>query len=548
MRVLLINPPYPISETPSPPLSLAVLAAALEQAGIEAAVCDYVVHPYRPVDLEAAIHRFDPQIAGITCVTMTFLDAAKIVRDLKQMAPDVLTVMGGPHVSFAAEKTLRALPALDCVAKGEGENTLVDLARAVAAGADFSHVSGLVWRRDDRIADNGFPRHRVDLRAMAPPARRHLDLGRYRALGLPVSMITSRGCPHACIFCVGRKMVGPRVRYRDPAGIVEEMGELSRYGFHQINLADDLFTADSGHCTRVCRQISKKGLCLSWTSFARVDTVTPDLAAELAAAGCHTLSFGVESADPEILKTARKGITPSQAVEAIGCCVEAGITPQVSFILGLPGETPETLKKTAAFADRLQQMGATFGFHLLAPFPGTEVAERAADYGIKILTDDWRMYHANRAVTETKAVPASMLDRIVIGWEKKFDQYLQELDTLRRSGRGPAETVWPLTRLEHTVVIHDLMMHRSIEENGAWENGCGQVASDSALEKLAGRIAAPPSASYDAAQIARTLRYCLSEGFLQMSQDDGTVRWAWVDTVAPEVQDCETAFKAGTDG
>jgi len=533
MRVLLINPSYPISETPSPPLSLAVLAAALEQAGIEAAVCDYVVHPYRQKDLEAAIHRFDPQIAGITCVTMTFLDAAEIVRDLKQMAPDVLTVMGGPHVSFAAEKTLRDLPALDFVAKGEGEKTLVALARAVAAGADFSQVSGLVWRRDDRIVDNGFPRHRVDLRTMAPPSRRHLDLGRYRALGLPVSMITSRGCPHTCIFCVGRKMVGPRVRYRDPVMVVQEMADLSRYGFHQINLADDLFTADSGHCIEVCRQIRKKRLRLSWTSFARVDTVTPDLAEELASAGCHTLSFGVESADPGILKTARKGITPSQAVEAIGCCVDAGITPQVSFILGLPGETPETLKKTVAFADRLQQMGATFGFHLLVPFPGTEVAERAAAYGIKILTDDWRMYHANRAVTETEVVPARMLDRIVVQWEKKFDQYLQELDTLRQSGRGAAKTVWPLTRLEHTVVIHDLMMRRSIEENGVWENGCGQVTSDSALKMLAGRIAAPAAARYDGTQIAKTLRYCFSEGCLKMTQNDGTVRWAWVDTVGP---------------
>ncbi len=531
MRVLLINPSYPISETPSPPLSLAVLAAALEQAGIEAAICDYVVHPYRPGDLEEAIHRFDPQIAGITCVTMTFLQAASIVRDLKRMAPDVLTVMGGPHVSFAAKKTLRGLPALDCIAKGEGEKTLVDLVRAVAAGADFSHVSGLVWKRDNAIIDNGFPRHRIDLRAMAPPSRRLLDLGRYRALGLPVSMITSRGCPHACIFCVGRKMVGPRVRYRDPAGVVEEMAELSRYGFHQINLADDLFTAKSGHCLEVCRQIRKRRLSLSWTSFARVDTVTPELTAELASAGCHTLSFGAESADLGILKTARKGITPSQAVKAVGCCVDAGITPQISFILGLPGETPETLKKTVAFADRLQQMGATFGFHLLAPFPGTKVAERAEAFGIRILTDDWGMYHANRAVAETETVSADMLNDIVVGWEKKFDLYLGELDRLRQSGQTPEEATWPLTRLEHTVVIHDLMMHRIIEEKGAWKNGCGPLTPESALAMLADRIAAPAAARYDGTQIARTLHYCFSEGFLKMTQNDGTVRWGWVDTL-----------------
>ncbi len=529
MRVLLINPQYPIAETPSPPLALAVLAGVLEKAGIEVKVVDFVVAPYGKARLAGILDRFSPRIVGLTCVTMNFHAAARIVRTVKKLAPGALTVMGGPHVSFCAETTLRRLPELDCVCRGEGERTVAALCRAVGNGADLSAVPGLTWRGRDGLVQNGASDRPVDLDALPAPARHLLPLGRYRALGLPVSMVSSRGCPFHCIFCVGRKMGGGRVRYRSPDRVADEMADLARLGFHQINMADDLFTADPGRCRSVCRCIAHRGIPVSWTCFARVDTVTEPVVEALVAAGCHTISFGVESADAGILKTAKKGIRPRQVEDAVSLCLKAGITPQTSFILGLPGETPATVEKTVAFAGRLQQMGATFGFHLLAPFPGTEVRQQAARYGLKILTDDWRRYHANRAVVETETVSAAALDRIVIGWEKKFDEYLGHLARLREAGNAAAETVWPLTRLEHTVVIYDLMMSRAIEERGCWRNGAGPVDPESAVRTLLARIPVPKSANYGRDQVEKSVRFSVNEGNLVFSQGNGMVRWRWVD-------------------
>ncbi|MCP4669110.1 MAG: B12-binding domain-containing radical SAM protein, partial [Deltaproteobacteria bacterium] len=138
MRFLLINPYYPISETPSPPLGLAFLAGALERAGVEVRVLDFVVFPYRKETLKSVLTDFEPHVAGITSVTMTFDHAVSLLRDVKGMAPDVLTVMGGPHVTFCAEETMDALAELDFVILGEGDEAVVELAKEADKGRDWS--------------------------------------------------------------------------------------------------------------------------------------------------------------------------------------------------------------------------------------------------------------------------------------------------------------------------------------------------------------------------------------------------------------------------
>jgi len=293
-------------------------------------------------------------------------------------------------------------------------------------------------------------------------------------------------------------------------------------------LADDLFTANKRHCLGVCNEIIERGLKIEWTSFGRVDTVSREVLAKMEEAGCHAISFGVESANAEILKTIRKGITIEQVISAVKMCKDAGIMAHISFILGLPGETPETLKETVEFGERLKELGAYHGFHLLAPFPGTEVRQESDKYGIKILTNDWTQYHANRAIVETSSVSQDMLNETVMEWEKEFDERLGKIKGLMERGEATKEEAWQLQKLEHTVLIYDLMMGMVLEEKGFW-NHKDETNSGDALKKLINNIEG--SIDYSRKQISETLKFSVEQGYLRYTEEKGQIRWEWVDSL-----------------
>jgi anaerobic magnesium-protoporphyrin IX monomethyl ester cyclase len=526
VRILLINPFYPISETPSPPLGLAFLAGALERAGNDVKILDCVVFPFNRDLLASLLQTFKPHLAGATAVTMTVDHALGVLGQVKAIDPSVTTVIGGPHATFCAAEILQSCDQVDAVACGEGEETIVTMVRALENGTPWERVPGIAFRDGGRIISNALP-PLADLDKLAPPARHLIPLGRYRALGMPVSMTTSRGCPFKCIFCVGRKMVGARVRYRDPVRVVDEMEGLSTLGFHQINLADDLFTANRNHCLAVCNQILDRGLTVKWTSFARVDTVSRQVLTTMHRAGCTTVSFGVESGSPEMLRRIKKGITLDQVLKAVQLCLDCGIDPHTSFILGLPGETPETLAQTLAFGERLKAMGVNHGFHILAPFPGTDVRDRIDDYDLQILSDDWRQYHANRAIIRTAGVAPETMDAIVIDGERQFDQWLADIGRLRQSGQASDSATWPLVRLEHTVVIYDMMMKGLLEKMGDRQAGAPEAVEADPVQwlicRVSGELDHPPE------RIRAAIEFAVEAHYLSWTRTDGRTRWSWVD-------------------
>jgi len=523
MRFLLINPFCLLSEGPTPPLGVAFLAAALEEAGIEVKVLDLVTYPYDRRRLESLLKTFKPHVVGSTAVTMTFNDAIKVIQDVKNIDPEILTVMGGPHVTFCAKDTLDSFPELDLIALGEGERTIVELTRAAERGRDWSKIAGLAYRRggDVECNERGTP---LDVNALPLPARHLLPLGRYRALNMPISMTTSRGCPSRCAFCVGRKMVGAKVRYRNPRSVVDEFQYLSGLGFPQINIADDLFTAKKAHCLAICKDIIDRGLTTRWSCFARVDTVSPEVLKSMKQAGCGTISFGVESANAEILKTVKKGISIPKVISAIEMCVDAGLEPHVSFILGLPGETPETVRETQEFGHKIEALGALYGFHLLAPFPGTAVRDEIEKFDLKILSNDWSDYHANRAIVETSSVKREMLNEIVEEWERViFADLNKKASEDQEPGDGPPE----FTNLERILVYYDLMMSSAIEEKGSWRNGYQPLPREEALKGLAGRVYG--SSDRTERDTYYILSHAVEHGHLRYVQDGERVRWEWND-------------------
>jgi radical SAM superfamily enzyme YgiQ (UPF0313 family) len=516
MKVAIIAPPYPLEEAPSPPLGVTYVAAACERAGCEVRILDYIVRRYTGEKLAAELDGFAPDVVGATSVTMNFKGAATIIQDAKRHNPAVITMMGGPHVSYDWENTLNSYPEIDLIVVGEGEETLRELLPVIHDRAAWDAVKGIAFRRDGRAYFTGWRDFIQDLDTLPLPARHLLPVSRYRALGFPVSIITSRGCPNQCIFCLGRRMVGHKVRYRTPRLIVNEIEDIVSYGFDRINIADDLFTSNKARAVAFCDELSRRGIKITWSAFARVNTVDNEVLSVMREAGCDTVVFGIESGNAEMLRRVKKGITMEQAVKAVQACKESGILAQAAFIIGLPGESPETIADTHAFAEGL---GIDYGIHLLAPFPGTTVREEQDKYDIEILTDDWDLYDANVPIVRTSRVS----DIYIADFMKAHDAPHLELWDLvvKRYEAGVCTDDEYLRVAGHKRMhlVFKLLSEDLIEIHGVFNNG--NTGWQALAERITRQTGAQPKLVHD------TLKQLYDAGYIRPRSDAAATRWYW---------------------
>lgn len=434
MRIALIAPPYPLEEAPSPPLGVAYVASACERAGAEVRIFDYIVRKYTPEKLAKEMAEFKPDAIGTTSVTMNYKKAADILQTAKTIDPSVVTIFGGPHVSFDWKNTLTDYPGTDIVVIGEGEQTLAELVPQIKNKASWKTIKGIAIR-ENGIAVRTEERPLMEsIEDLPLPSRHLLPMSRYQALGFPVSIITSRGCPNKCIFCLGRKMVGFKVRHRSTAHVVDEIEDILTYGIDFINIADDLFTANKKRVMEFCEELKNRGLKFQWSAFARVNTVDYETLKLMKDAGCHAVSFGIESGNTDMLVRVRKGITLDQARNAVAACKKAGVTAHASFLAGLPGESLESMQDSERFSKELDIL---YGYHFLAPFPGTTVRDNIGDYDLEILSDDWDLYDADNVIVKTSHLEPqaikSFVDKAISGIKQEWDDLEQRFkakDTL----------------------------------------------------------------------------------------------------------------------
>lgn len=522
MRIAVIAPPYPLEEMPSPPLGVTYVAAAFAAAGAEVKIFDYIVCAYTRENLEKQLKAFRPDAVGATSVTMNFYKAQQILHDVKSYDPEIITMMGGPHVSFTAIDTLKSYPEIDLVVIGEGEDTIAELTHILKKKNKWQDVRGIAYRSGDEIVVTGRRDFIMDIDRIPSPSRHLLPISRYRALGFPVSLITGRGCPYSCIFCLGRKMVGSKVRKRNPRLVLDEIETIIGYGFDRINIADDLFTADKERVKEICTGIKERSLKFVWSAFARVDTVNREIFDLMAAAGCDSVSFGVETGNPEMLKRIKKGIKLEQVYSAVKMCQESGMIAHASFIIGLPGETKDTLLETDDFA---RSTKAIYGYHFLAPFPGTTVREKIDDYDLEIITNDWNRYDANDAIVKTSALlPQDMHDfgvnynkEMETDWNKIVRKYQEGVadpeDTMRVEGH------WRM-KLTYQILKSDI-----IEKCGFIEPHLLNGSRDSALHELCRRVKEYTNANEKV--VYDTIRDFAWRGYLVANITDKGCVWSW---------------------
>ena len=459
MRTLLINPPYAYSEVPIMPMGLAYIAAVLERNGDEVQILDLLVSKYTKDKIRAKIDEYQPDIIGTTSVTMNYPIASDILRCCKAIDKDILTIIGGSHVTFCPEETLNEAPWIDVVVRGEGEQTILD----IVGGKSLEFIDGIAFRSNGIKLTN--ERELIeDLDVLPLPARHLFPLSKYLALECHCSLITGRGCPFNCIFCVGSKMGGRRARYRNPKLIVDEIELALNYGFIDMNMEDDLLTLNHKHVNAFCDEIIDRGLKFDWSIFSRADTVNVELLRRMRAAGCRWMLYGVESGNQQILNTVKKKITLDKIREGVRLAKEADIQVMASFIIGLPGETPETLKETIQFAIELD---TSWGFNVLSPFPGTEVRENAQAYGIEILTNDWTMYDANRAVSRTKGAGPEEIAAALKEYHATLNRFLSDLEQKGNIDHLKTERALNSRRLASALLQDDVIENlNSIQSKG----------------------------------------------------------------------------------
>jgi len=447
MHILFINPPWIRRKdnvwnnvaSVMPPLGLAWMASMLEHEGHNVRILDAHAERLDFNHLSARLVQlghFD--LVGITASTPLISNAYIIAKLVKEHFAQTKVALGGVHPTVLPEEVLRE-PAVDLVVRGEGEKTICEL----AAGKPPAQIQGISFRINNTICHNPERPLIKDLDSLPAPAYHLLPMDKYyaaagAALRHPVAaMLATRGCVGRCTFCY--RMFGHHLRIRSGQKIAEEVKFLQdNYGIREICFYDDTFTMCKKEVYAFCQALEDMKLDITWVCFSRVDTIDEKLLYRMKQTGCHQISYGIESACPEILQNIGKNTDCEKAEHSIRLTKKVGIDVRAAFMLGNPGETEETMEETLAFAIRLNPEIAMF--NITTPFPGTEMFEWADKHNY-IITKNWDDYDLAHPVLELPTVSS-----------KKVQEFYRK--AYRRFFLRPSYLARRIARLRH---YHDVV-------------------------------------------------------------------------------------------
>ncbi|MBU0929645.1 MAG: B12-binding domain-containing radical SAM protein [Nanoarchaeota archaeon] len=408
MKFLLINPPSSIkiyktgklkaAVSEMPLISLASLAAVLEQEKVDTQVLDLSTSLDPLKDLSEKLQEFNPEYLGVTFTTPLYNEAKEIANMAKNYNKKIITIAGGVHPSALPRETLEETK-FDIVVLGEGEVTLKELIKS----KHLKDIKGIGYKDKEEIKIN--PRRELikDLDTLPLPAWHLFDLKKYKASKLttrnqPVGPIeTSRGCVYGCTYC-NKDIFGRTFRFKSPEKVIKEIEHMLDSGFKEIHIWDDNFSTKLDRAKKICDLIIEKGLNKKFTWVlacgVRCDCIDEEFIRKVKEAGCYSIYLGVETGNPELLKKINKGETLEQIKKAFDLCKKVGIETVAFYMLGLPGETIETMNQTIKFSKELDSDYAKFT--ITVPFPSTPLFYEWEKQGI-IKTKDWSKYNFHSA-------------------------------------------------------------------------------------------------------------------------------------------------------
>lgn len=366
-----------------PPIGLCSLAAWVEKHGFSAEIHDCYAFPGSDHILMRRLLRDPPAWIGIGATTSSFMDGIRLARIVKEKLPETKIVFGGVHASALCEKLLDRFGEIDFIVAGEGEFTLLELMQ----GSEPASIAGLVWRDGETARCNGPRAPRPDLDVFPLPAYEKLD-GFPSAYKLPIfnyprspgtTAISSRGCPYRCSYC-DRSVFRRSFGFHSAEYMLDLMGSLKkRWGMRHVNFYDDLFTYDRARIEAFCEKMIHARMGMTFNCAARAEHLDTELLKSMKRAGCWMISLGIESGDNELLRKHRSNADLDLVERRVGEIRAAGMRAKGLFMLGLPGETEESIERTIQYALRLPL--SDLNAAKFTPFPGSPLYKSISRQG-----------------------------------------------------------------------------------------------------------------------------------------------------------------------
>jgi radical SAM superfamily enzyme YgiQ (UPF0313 family) len=430
MKILLVYPRITEEEVYSqyskaapclPPLGLCYLARYLLDANYDVKIIDCVAQRLSLEELSSKIIEYSPTIVGVSSTTVAFYYAKQVLSLVKSINPEIITVLGGAHITAFHKESMEECESIDIGVLGEGEQTLLDIVRKIDNNNSIDTVKGIVFRENRTVIVNERRPIVRDLDKIPFPARELLpNLSSYvhtafrgKKKKLTTTMITSRGCPFRCAYC-DQSVFGRIWRSHSADYVFSEMKLLKEaFGVEFIAIEDDNFTLSEERVKAICKKIIRYPLDIGWVCSGRADNVDDEMLRLMKTAGCETIYVGIESGSPRILRLLNKNISKNKINEGIRKIKENGIKVLGSFILGVPSETKEEMVQTLDYALSLPLDGVSF--FIFTPYPRTELRELAFQYG-KVSTN-WKDYTGHPSALPY--TPNNMTQDELLGFQEK---------------------------------------------------------------------------------------------------------------------------------
>ncbi len=408
----------------TPPLGIASICAYLLQRQINCDIIDCYAHPDADTKIVKYLETDKPDFIGFSCSTSTFHDGVRLAQIAKSKISDIKVVFGGAHVSALKESIIEKFEHIDYVVAGEGEQTLTELIKA--DHSDIPQIENIVFRDiSGKALFTGYRKKLLDLDSLPFPAYEKLE-GYPKKYKLPIfnyprtpnsSCISSRGCPYSCSYC-DRSVFKRSFRYNSAQYLYEHFKYLNKhFGIKHVNFYDDQFTFNKKRVIQFCDLMVAGNLKMSFNCAARAEHLDLELVFAMKAAGCWMISLGIETGDENLLAQHRQNADLQMLKEKIILIKKAKIRVKALLMMGLPGETRESILKSKKYVYSLPI--DDFNLAKFTPFPGSPIYQQIKDGAVLgTFQENWEKMDCMEFVFIPNGMKKETMDKLFIDFYK----------------------------------------------------------------------------------------------------------------------------------